>query len=326
MIDLSLKTDGSQDTAAFAHDVHAGLSHFPKSLPSRYFYDEAGSRLFQQIMDLSEYYLTRAEYNLMQSQKTAMASAFSAGDFFHLVDLGAGDALKTRLLLHELQKQTSAFDYVPIDISGSAMQELTETLQSELPELSVQAVVGEYIMALQWLQAHKKERKVVLFLGSNIGNFEQEDSLVFLKQIRACLNPGDFLLLGVDLRKDPDIILKAYRDDAGVTSAFNLNLLHRINRELGGNFNVDRFQHFALYDPQAGAMKSFLVSQQDQEVYLEATGHRYTFAAWEAIHTENSHKYTVELVQNMAGRCGFEKEQVYLGEQGLFADVLLKAC
>jgi L-histidine Nalpha-methyltransferase len=326
LIDLSRKTDGSQDTAAFASDVHAGLSQSPKSLPSRYFYDATGSRLFQQIMDLPEYYLTRAEYRLLQSQKNAMASAFASGGFFHLVDLGAGDALKTKLLLHELLNQTNAFDYVPIDISGAAMQELTENLQEELPELRVQAVIGEYIQTLQWLQVHKTERKVVLFLGSNIGNFEREDSLEFLKQIRFCLSPGDFLLLGVDLRKDPDTILAAYRDEAGVTSAFNLNLLDRINRELGGDFVVANFQHFALYDPQAGVMKSFLVSQQDQTVYLESTGQRYTFAAWEAIHTENSHKYSLDLVQDMANQCGFETEQVFQDEQGLFADVLLKVC
>ncbi|WP_299699985.1 L-histidine N(alpha)-methyltransferase [uncultured Pontibacter sp.] len=324
LIDLSRKTDGSQDTAAFANDVHTGLSQLPKSLPSRYFYDAEGSRLFQQIMELPEYYLTRSEYSLINSQKSGMASAFAKGGFFHLIDLGAGDALKTKLLLHELQKQHCSFDYVPIDISGSAMQELTEKLHTEMPDLDAQAVVGEYIQALQWLQANKTERKVVLFLGSNIGNFEREDSLEFLKQIRACLSPGDLLLLGVDLRKDPDTILAAYRDEAGVTSAFNLNLLNRINRELGGDFVVANFQHFALYDPQGGVMKSFLVSQQDQTVYLEATGQRYTFSAWEAVHTENSHKYTIDLVQEMADQCGFETAQVYQDEQGLFADVLLK--
>jgi L-histidine Nalpha-methyltransferase len=325
LTDLSRKADGSSDMAAFARDVHQGLTQNPKTLPSRYFYDAEGSRLFQQIMDLSEYYLTRTEFEVLTDHKQAMAGQFAAPGFFHLVDLGAGDALKTKLLLRELQQQGHQFDYVPIDISGDAMVQLTESLQEELPDLQVQAVVGEYIEALTWLQANKTERKVVLFLGSNIGNFEQAESIEFLQRIRKCLNPGDKLLLGVDLRKDPATILQAYDDAAGVTAAFNLNLLHRMNTELGGDINVNQFRHYATYDPQQGVMKSYLVSQADQEIYLQETGGRYSLKAWEAIHTENSHKYTLDQVQEMGRNCGFETATVFQDEKRYFADVLFTA-
>ncbi|MBD1396309.1 L-histidine N(alpha)-methyltransferase [Pontibacter sp. JH31] len=325
LIDLSRKDDGSRDTAAFAHDVATGLSLAQKKLPSRYFYDAKGSRLFQQIMELPEYYLTRAEFEVLNTHRQAMASHFAAEGFFHLVDLGAGDALKTKLLLRELTQRSKDFDYIPIDISGDAMVQLTGSLQEEIPGLQVQAVVGEYIQALEWLHHHKTGPKVVLFLGSNIGNFEPEEGIVFLQRIRQCLDPGDKLLLGVDLRKNPDTILKAYDDAAGITAAFNLNLLHRINRELGGDFKVDQFRHFALYDPQAGAMKSYLVSEEAQEVYLKSSGERYKFEAWEAIHTENSHKFTLNQVEEMALLCGFKVDTVYQDKNEYFADIVLDA-
>lgn len=325
LIDLSRKTDGSQDRAEFAKDVAEGLGQSPKQLSSRYFYDAKGSRLFQQIMALPEYYLTRAEYSLMQQHRSAMVSAFAADGFFHLVDLGAGDAMKTKLLLQELVKQEKPFDYVPMDISGSAMQELGKDLRQEHPEMHVRAVVAEYITGLKWLEQHLNERKVVLFLGSNIGNFEREEGQDFICQIRQHLQPGDLFMLGVDLRKDPGTILAAYNDASGITAAFNMNLLERINRELGGNFDLNGFKHYALYDPQLGVMKSFLVSQRDQEVYLEATQERYSFTAWEAIHTESSHKYTLPQTTEMGRLAGFEFVTSYLDEEGGFADMLFKA-
>lgn len=325
LIDLSRKTDGSHDRAAFASDVAEGLSHSPKKLSSRYFYDANGSRLFQQIMSLPEYYLTRTEYSLLQQHRSAMVNAFAAGGFFHLVDLGAGDAMKTKLLLQELVRQEKSFEYVPLDISGSAMQELNRDLQQSYPEVQVQAVVAEYITGLEWLSQHLPNRKVVLFLGSNIGNFEREEGLDFIRQIRQHLQPGDLFLLGVDLTKDPATILAAYNDASGVTAAFNLNLLTRINRELGGNFDEEAFRHFALYDPQQGVMKSYLVSEREQNVYLEATQARYTFAAWEAIHTESSHKYTLQQATEMGHAAGFAFVTSYLDEKGGFADMLFKA-
>jgi dimethylhistidine N-methyltransferase len=322
MIELSRKKDGSDDTQKFARDVAEGLSQIPKSLPSRYFYDAAGSRLFQDIMALPEYYLTRCEFKVLTENKYEIAKQFAKDSFFHLIDLGAGDALKTKILLRELGQQESAFDYVPVDISGEAMRQLSESLHHEMPPVNVQAVVGEYFQALEWMHENKAERKVVLFLGSNIGNFKPEESKNFLKTICSYLNPGDKLLMGVDLRKDPDTILSAYNDAAGVTAEFNLNLLRRINRELGGEFDIDQFRHYPIYNPHEGVMRSFLVSKLAQDVYIRDTGQTFHFDAWEAIHTENSHKYTLQQVEELGGACGFSIETIFQDEECRYADVL----
>ena len=322
MIELSRKQDGSNDTETFAKDVAEGLSQHLKTLPSRYFYDAAGSRLFQKIMDLPEYYLTRCEFTVLTENRQEIVRHFSNSSFFHLIDLGAGDALKTKILLRELDRQQSAFDYVPVDISGDAMRQLTDSLQQEMPAVHVQAVVGEYFPALEWMHENKSERKVVLFLGSNIGNFKQGESIAFLQHICRYLNKGDKLLLGVDLRKDPDTILSAYNDASGVTSEFNLNLLRRINAELGGEFDIAQFQHYPIYNPQEGVMRSFLVSRKEQEVYIRDTGRTFHFDAWEAIHTENSHKYSLQQVAELGEACGFRIETVFQDEACRFADVL----
>lgn len=322
MVELSRQENGTDVTASFARAVAEGLSRKQKRLPSRYFYDGRGSQLFQQIMDLPEYYLTRSEYEVLNENKSDMAAQFASDGFFHLVDLGAGDALKTKILLRELSRQQRAFDYVPVDISGDAMLQLSESLSEELPQLKVEAVVGEYAEALAWLQENKQERKVLLFLGSNIGNFEAPESMEFLKMLRGYLQPGDRLLMGADLRKDPATILQAYDDRAGITAEFNLNLLHRINRELGGNFDVDQFYHYAIYNPGEGVMRSFLVSKKEQDVFIRDTEQSFHFDAWEAIHTENSHKYSLPQIAELGESCGFKMETAFFDSQKRFADVL----
>lgn len=322
MIELSRKQDGSNDTDTFAKDVAAGLSQKPRSLPSRYFYDAAGSRLFQEIMALPEYYLTRCEFQVLTENRREIARRFAEAGFFHLIDLGAGDALKTKILLQELSQQKSTFDYVPVDISGDAMRQLSQSLQQEMPAVNVEAVVGEYFQALEWMHENKPERKVVLFLGSNIGNFKPDESKNFLQTICGYLNPGDKLLMGVDLRKDPDTILSAYNDASGVTAEFNLNLLRRINRELGGDFDINQFRHYPIYNPQEGVMRSFLVSKKEQDVYIRALGQSFHFDAWEAIHTENSHKYTLQQVEELGSSCGFSIETIFQEQACRFADVL----
>lgn len=322
MIELGLRKDVADDTQVFAQDVATGLSAFPKTLPSRYFYDSTGSDLFRQIMNLPEYYLTRCEFDVLSGNKEAISRHFGEKGFFHLIDLGAGDALKTKIILQQLSVKQYNFEYVPIDISGSAMHLLTQSLQAEIPNVPVQAVVGEYFQALSWLQEHKAERKVVLFLGSNIGNFGPAESKNFLKTSRSYLRPGDKFLIGIDLRKDPDKIIPAYNDSSGVTAAFNLNLLHRINQELGGEFNLHQFRHYPMYEPQEGAMKSYLVSEQAQDVFIKALNQTFHFDAWEAIQTESSYKYSIKQVQQIGKQCGFELEQVFQEEDKCFADVL----
>jgi len=325
IINLIQQNSTIDSNTLFAEDVKTGLSKKQKTLSSRYFYDGQGSRLFQQIMELPEYYLTRCEYEIFTENKAVISQQFAQKEFFHLIDLGAGDALKSKILIKELAQQKSAFEYIPVDISGDAMQTLVASFRTEMPAIQVQAVVGEYFEALAWLHENKPGRKVIMFLGSNIGNFTLTESISFLQRVRYYLQPGDSLFLGVDLRKDPPTILQAYDDAAGTTAEFNLNLLHRINRELGGNFQVEQFKHYAIYNPLNGAMQSFLISQKDQDVTIGTTGELFHFSAWEAIHTENSHKYSLDGVAHMADQSNFKVETVYLDEKSYFADILLKA-
>lgn len=320
--DLSTPETANSVKARFAQDVKAGLSQHHKQLSSRYFYDGEGSRLFQKIMHLPEYYLTRSEHEVFTTHKQTIAEQLAAQGNFHLIDLGAGDATKTKIILRQLLQQNADFDYVPVDISGDAMVELCENLQSELPALQTHAVIGDYFDALEWLDANKPSRKVLLFLGSNIGNFTPEERKAFLQKVRKHMQPGDMLLVGMDQCKEPETILKAYDDAAGVTAAFNLNLLHRINRELGGNFEVDQFRHFAIYDPQDGVMKSFLISQQTQVVTIKATGQTFKFNAWEAIHTESSYKFTLQQAETIGIETGFKMQHIFQDKNHYFADVL----
>jgi len=320
--DLSVPESGSNALNRFANDVADGLSKQHKQLSSRYFYDAEGSRLFQKIMHLPEYYLTRTEHEIFTTLKQTIAHQFSADDHFKLVDLGAGDGTKTKIILQELLTQQADVEYVPVDISGDAVAELCEDLQQELPDLQAHAIIGDYFDALEWLDQHKPGRKVLLFLGSNIGNFNPDERMVFMLKVRQHMQPGDMLFIGMDLCKEPETILRAYNDAASVTAAFNLNILHRMNRELGADFIVDQFRHFALYDPQHGVMKSYLISQQKQDVSIKATGQTFHFNSWEAIHTESSYKFTLQQVQEMADECGFTVQHIFQDKNHYFADVL----
>ncbi|NDK56390.1 L-histidine N(alpha)-methyltransferase [Pontibacter fetidus] len=322
LTDLSTPESKNSITARFANDVKKGLTQQQKQLSSRYFYDGEGSRLFQKIMQLPEYYLTRSEHEVFTTHQQTIAEQLAAKGNFHLIDLGAGDATKTKIILKQLLQQQADFDYVPVDISGDAMTELCEHLQAELPALQAHAVVGDYFDALEWLDTNKPGRKVLLFLGSNIGNFNPDERSAFLQKVRSHMQPGDMLLIGMDQCKAPETILKAYDDAAGVTADFNLNLLHRINRELGGNFETDQFRHFALYDPQIGVMKSFLISQQDQNVTIKATEQTFHFHAWEAIHTESSYKFTLQQAETIGNEAGFNIQHIFQDKNCYFADVL----
>jgi L-histidine Nalpha-methyltransferase len=321
LVTVGLHSERS-DRDTFLHDLQEGLRRNPKALSSKYFYDRTGSALFQKIMELPEYYLTRSEFDIFHTQKKEMVRHLRHRGFFHLVDLGAGDGLKTKILLHQLLAEGASFDYLPVDISADALHSLATSLKAEAPALPVQAVAGDYQAALDWLQQQKEYPKSLLFLGSNIGNFSTGQSTEFLKSIRQRLQPGDKLLIGFDLQKDPRVIRAAYDDAAGVTAAFNLNLLHRINAEFGANFDVSRFRHFAEYDPLAGAMKSFLVSTVDQEVWVEAAGEVFSFRAWETLHTENSFKYTFDQIEEMARESGFFIDTSFMDKRRYFADVL----
>lgn len=309
----------------FAADLIAGLSKTPKTLSSKYFYDGEGSRLFQQIMELPEYYLTRTETHIFETQKKEIIYRCNQDRTpFNLVDLGAGDAAKTKILIKELTEQRVPFTYTPIDISEDALQHLNASLKIAFPGLPVQTVASEYFDGLEWLKKSQQDRKVILFLGSNIGNFESNAIRVFGRQLRKFLMPGDQILMGFDLQKDPLLIRQAYDDAAGVTAAFNFNLLHRINQEFNGNIEVANFQHFAEYNPVTGDMKSYLICKTGQKINLKSIPYTFTLEPWEAIHTETSHKFTLKEIEKLASQTGLLIEDVFTDEKHYFADVLFK--
>lgn len=312
-------------TTDLARHVAAGLRRTPKALSSMYFYDDAGSRLFQQIMALPEYYPTRTERAILQAHGPAIAEALhpqAAAAPFSLVELGAGDGAKTKVLLRELLTLGRPFAYAPVDISAGAMSGLVASLQQEMPGLRVEPVVEDYATALAQLRTWAG-RKAVLFLGSNIGNFNPADRLDFLRQLAAPLGPDDRLLIGFDLRKDPRRIRAAYDDAQGVTAAFNLNLLVRLNRELGADFDLAHWQHYTDYSPLNGAVRSFLVSTRAQQVRVAALRETFDFAAWEAIHTENSYKFTAPQIEELAREAGLQVLHFFTDPAADFADVVL---
>lgn len=307
--------------SVFGKDVHRGLSQDDKHLSSRYFYDETGDKLFQQIMNMPEYYLTDCEYEIFTRQGAEILEALDFKSAFNLVELGAGDGYKTKVLLRYFMNH-SELEYFPVDISANALKGLMASLREEFPSLRATPLNHEYFAALEELNQMRHSPKLILFLGSNIGNFTPALTREFLQKLYVAMAPGDQVLCGIDLKKDPEIILKAYNDPAGITRDFNLNILSRINRELGGNFEPDNFIHYPVYNPQSGECRSYLVSTVAQEVYLGATDQVYQFEAYEAIHTETSRKHSLTGIAAMAEECGFRVKENFIDSRNFFTDSL----
>jgi L-histidine N-alpha-methyltransferase len=290
----------------FAQDVQQGLASDPKRLSSKYFYDKDGDELFQAIMKMPEYYLTRSEFEILEMNKEPLLDLFlNSRGRFNLIEFGAGDGLKTKILLRHFVEQQADFRYVPVDISGNVLQGLEKDLKEELPELKVEPIEDDYFRALERLTQTADRRNIVLFLGSNIGNFSEQQAIRFLTELGNGLNGGDLILVGFDLKKDPELIRSAYNDPAGITRAFNMNLLKRINRELGGRFDLQKFQHYQMYDPVGGEARSYLISKEAQEVYIEGLAQTFYFKAWEPVHVEISRKYEPETIETYASESGF---------------------
>ena len=305
----------------FLQDVIKGLSTPAKYLESKYFYDSTGDDLFKAIMACPEYYPTKCELEIFTEQKTELANSFIKDNQpFDVVELGAGDATKSKHLLQELMHQNKSFTYYPVDISQNIINELHENLPKEIPGLIVEGLNGEYISMLEKANGISDRKKVVLFLGSNIGNVPLNDAHKFCDQMRSHLKKGDELLLGIDLKKDPHTIRAAYNDKSGFTRDFNLNLLRRINRELGGNFNIENFQHYPSYDPETGASKSFLISTQDQVVTLG--GQTFHFDKYEPIFMEISQKYTVAQTDQLAHQSGYKPVSHFFDSKHWFLDTI----
>jgi L-histidine N-alpha-methyltransferase len=306
--------------AEFAKDVAVGLTAEPKHLSCRYFYDREGSRLFAAICELPEYYLTRAETEILKRHASDIASLFQ-GDVT-VVELGSGNAVKTRLLLDALLPGRRV-RYVPIDICRPVLEETATDLLQRFPPLEIVAVAAEYHEGLRHLRSASDRPRLILWLGSNIGNFTRAEAGGFLRRIRDTMTPLDRMLVGVDLRKERAVLEEAYDDAAGVTAAFNRNLLARINHELNGNFDLNAFQHRAIYNEDLGRIEMYLVSTRVQRVTIERIGLTVRFAAGEIIHTENSYKYSLPEITAVAAAAGLQDQFAWQDAAGRFSLHLL---
>lgn len=306
-------------TNQFALDVLVGLSDPRKRIASRHMYDDLGSELFQKITVLPEYYVTGCEREVLSRNKEQIAEYVSGGPF-NLVELGAGFSDKTALLLEYFLETGLDFRFVPIDISELAMTQLVDECNKRFPKLDTFGIVSDYFNGLKWLNNRFQTRNFVLFMGSSIGNFTAYEARVFLRNLWNTLNHGDFALIGFDLKKDIELLLDAYNDSQGVTAAFNLNVLTRINRELGGEFDIEKFRHFGTYDVFSGGMESYLVSLERQSVFIKAIGRSFGFAPWEPIHMEYSYKYLESDIDDLARETGFTRDENLYDSKRYFTD------
>jgi dimethylhistidine N-methyltransferase len=318
-----MQTKPAPEITQFAADVLEGLSARPKHLSSKYFYDDEGSRLFQQIMKLPEYYLTRCELEIFERQAGEIFNAFAnGGGAFDLIELGAGDGSKTAILVSQFLKRKADIRYTPIDISREALDALTAKFHFEFPSLPVDAKQGDYFKILRTLKTGNARRKILLFLGSNIGNFTREQSVTFFRDLRAVMNANDLLFIGFDLQKDPHVIVRAYDDASGVTAKFNLNLLRRINRELDADFDLDKWLHYAVYRPVECAARSFLISREKQSVRIGAVNRSFEFDSWEAVFMEISQKYNLPMIEMLAADSGFRIRKNFFDTRNFYCDSL----
>ncbi len=308
---------------SFAEDIKTGLSASPKYLLARYFYDERGSEIFVDIMNMPEYYVTDCEKEIFENQSNEIAEAIGKElDHFDLIELGSGDGVKTMLLLKALIRQGFNFTYKPVDISTSAMEGFVAELRAQLPGLAVEPVVGDYFHLFDSLGSEVNTPKAIMFLGANIGNFNVEQVNRFLDGINQITREADKLFIGFDMIKSPEVIYQAYKDPHGHTAAFNLNLLERINRELGGNFIVNNFEHHTSYNPQTGSVESFLVSTKDQTVLISEINKEFHFTKWEPIFMELSQKYNPQMIHKMAADNGFAVMQEFTDSKEYFTNSL----
>lgn len=306
-------------------EVEKGLSAPLKYIPSSYFYDAKGDNLFRRLMHLPEYYLAAAEFEIFKYQSTEIIRRAVHGRPIQIIELGAGDGTKTKLLLKELLDQGIPFTYCPIDISKHALHLLEKGLRYELgPELDIVPVQGDYFDALQSEELAFTGQKFILFLGSSIGNFDRETANRFMLRLTGIMRTGDTLLLGCDLKKHPQVIAGAYRDSEGITAQFNLNLLERMNRELDAHFDVASFSYYPVYDPEAGEVKSYLVSHKQQTVLVGALGRYFDFTPGEIIHTEIARKFTEGDIERLASYAGLKIRDNFYDTKHYFTDVLMQ--
>ncbi len=285
----------SQNSIEEEQEVIAGLSSQPKHLPPKYFYDDRGSQLFEQICQLPEYYPTRTEVSILKENAGAITQITNhLTNQCEIVELGSGSATKARILLDAYQATGHALRYIPIDVSKAALIESAQALLAEYPALSIQALAGTYERALENLPSPQFPQKLLCFLGSTIGNLSPTECSAFLNNIQAVLQPGDYFLLGLDLQKESSILEKAYNDSKGVTAKFNLNMLSHLNKKWEGNFNLDHFAHVAYYDPQQSQIEMHIESLKAQTVHLKKIAFSAHFAQGERLRSEISRKFNLK--------------------------------
>lgn len=311
----------------FAYDVNEGLSCQKKNLKSKYFYDKLGSYLFEQICLQSEYYITRTEAEILREKSAAIARMCPSD--ISIVELGSGSSCKTRILFEHILKQQNFLYYFPIDVSHSILLESVQKISLDFSNLHAIGISSDYADGIDkateliTTQYHIPSRKLILFLGSSIGNFELTKAKSFLNMLKDRMQKEDLLMVGFDLKKDHAILNAAYNDKAKMTEKFNLNLLVRINRELGGEFDIRNFSHHAFYNHDQGRMEMHLVSKANHQVRIKVIDKSFQFTKGESIHTENSYKYSLEQIQNLAKSSGFELKMNFLDKREWFDLALL---
>ncbi len=303
-------TDLSPEQDDMFTNVINGLTSNPKTIAAKYLYDELGSKLFEKITDLDEYYQTRTEIDILNQSHVSITNLM--GKDVDLIELGSGSSTKTHALLDE----TNLNSYIPIDISTTMLTNTVDQLEKDYPTLKIHGIIADYTQAFS-LPELGGNKKVVFFPGSTIGNFEPFEADMFLKQLSYTLDKGDGLLIGVDLRKDKHIIEKAYNDKQGITAAFNKNLLTRVNRELRANFQLENFYHHCFYNIAKSRIEMHLVSNVKQTVHLQ--DQKIDFAENENIHTENSYKYSIDSFQKLYTKCGYNPVEVFVDKNKWFS-------
>jgi dimethylhistidine N-methyltransferase len=306
----------------FAEEVEEGLSAEKKFISSKYHYDDNGSRIFQEIMAMPEYYLTDCEFEILNMQGKNIYSALGFDGHFNIIELGAGDGMKTKELLRNLLEIKADFTYVPIDISQEAIDLLVENMKQSLPKLDINPQVGDYFEVMDQLEAKDDSPNLILFLGSNIGNFKDEWAIDLLEHMHQHMRKGDKLLVGFDLMKNPNLIRNAYQDKAGITARFNLNVLKRINQELGGKFDLSTFDYYSHYNPETGDVRSFVFSLIEQDVHIQATGKSFRFEKNELIRMELSKKYSFSGIEGLGEDAGFQLVKHFVDSKQYFSDSL----
>jgi L-histidine Nalpha-methyltransferase len=303
-----------------AETVKAGLTSPRKYLPSWLFYDEHGDTLFQEIMALPEYYLTRCEREILLNRRIELGKRLATqSKEWDIVELGAGDGTKTKLLLESFLKKGLQINYYAIDISENVLKILDENLKKSFPDLPTKMISTEYFEGIDIIKKMDVRPKLVLFMGANIGNFEVSEAEKFLSSLSLKLTASDLLMLGIDLIKSPSIVAAAYNDPKGITREFNLNLLRRLNKDFDGNFITGNFEHYPTYNPYSGAARSYLVSKTDQEVYLKELNLKISFKAWEPIYTEISQKYSPLMIKSLGQTADLVLEDQFMDSRKYFS-------